>query len=55
MGQGLRQVQAIHRVARCVPAIPQFLVDGNTGLVVKRYEPTTSPMGIEGDILKLLQ
>mmetsp|Transcript_23716 Transcript_23716/g.69429 ORF Transcript_23716/g.69429 Transcript_23716/m.69429 type:complete len:113 (-) Transcript_23716:222-560(-) len=32
----------------------KFLVDGQTGEPVERYEPQTSPMAIEGDILKLL-
>jgi hypothetical protein len=32
----------------------KFLVDGN-GIPVERYLPTTSPLSIEGDIVKLLE
>ena len=33
----------------------KFLVDGGSGLVVERYAPTTSPLAIEPDILRLLE
>lgn len=39
----------------CVCGGVQFLVDGSTGQVVKRYGTTTAPMSFEKDIVALLK